>query len=256
MKKTHLIKALFKAFYSRELYVEVLSFWQQRTFFYLIVFLLIFWVPTTLVLTRNFEHFFSHLAAQFPEVTIKHGVATTKKVGPSYLYDHKANKVLAVVDTSDQYKGFSKSTAVLLVGRTGYAYKEGQNNQIKHVGYGKITTVWNQTVIASKIDHLLTKVAIAAYLLGVTISYLACLIWGFLFGIVAFILGRMRKLELPFMGCFGAGVVSLTPGLCLFFVLLWCNIMFGWEWLLVLLIQLAYLTRAVYTFPIVERAAK
>lgn len=112
-------QALHRSFYSRELYQDVARNWKGFGFLYLLLILVIFWIPEI----TNMHHTISDFIAdegpkyveQVPVITIAKGEVSIKEEMPYTIYDRKNNTPFAIIDTTGKTTSLEKSPANILL---------------------------------------------------------------------------------------------------------------------------------------------
>lgn len=132
--------AIVYSFFSRSFYQHALRNWQKKYMSYL---LLVIFILSTLVTARivmnmnNLAHaFLAEVLPTMPTLELKEGKLTTKPDKPYFIYLPKTHLTIAVIDTKDQYKNFSKDVSLLLMSSDKF-YIKMNSNDIRAYIYNK-----------------------------------------------------------------------------------------------------------------------
>ena len=137
MKEDNYLQAIYKSFYSRDLYRDVAQNWGGGVVLYLFILLIISWlvfsVKAETSLVASFKIMAVKVAPQLPEIKIKDGILTTPESRPYLINDPDSNTLFAVIDESGKYKNLEdapKGTKVLVTRDSIYYFNE-DNNSVK-----------------------------------------------------------------------------------------------------------------------------
>ena len=129
MKQFSCWQAIYKAFYSRDLYRDVVKNWDVDVVLYLLYILAVCWIIALINTQNNFIHQFNReingIVAQIPEIIVKDGVAKTKINHPYTVKNPVSNEVIMVIDTSGRYQHLKQINTPLLITKTKAAEADG-----------------------------------------------------------------------------------------------------------------------------------
>ena len=120
-KRFTYLDALWQSFFSPSLYVDVARRWSGVGFLYLLLIVVLSWVPDLAKLQMGFRQMRGEsaeaLIRQVPAITISDGVASADVETPYFIKDPKDGKVLAIIDFTEKYTDLENTSAVLLLTR-------------------------------------------------------------------------------------------------------------------------------------------
>jgi hypothetical protein len=113
--------ALWQSFFSRSLYIDVAKRWRGVGFLYLLLIVIISWLPDLTKRQISLQQLRGEPAESFirqvPVISITDGVASANVETPYFFKDPKSGKVLAIIDFTGQYTNLENTPAVLLLTR-------------------------------------------------------------------------------------------------------------------------------------------
>jgi len=113
--------ALWQSFFSRSLYIDVAKRWGGVGFLYLLLIVVIGWLPDLVKMQIGVQDFRGEavegLIRQVPAINITDGVASANVETPYCIKDPKDGKVLAIIDFTGQYTNLENTTAAALLTR-------------------------------------------------------------------------------------------------------------------------------------------
>jgi hypothetical protein len=120
--------ALWQSFFSRSLYIDVAKRWRGVGFLYLLLIVMICWLPDLAKMQISFQQLrgdaVEGLIRQVPAITITDGVASADVETPYFIKDPKDGKVLGIIDFTGQYTNLENTSAVVLLTRKEVATKQ------------------------------------------------------------------------------------------------------------------------------------
>ena len=94
--------ALWQSFYSRPLYIDVAKHWRGVGFIYLLLIVILSWLPDLTKMQLSSQAWRGDAAESFirqiPAINITDGVASADVETPYFIKDPKDGKVLAIID--------------------------------------------------------------------------------------------------------------------------------------------------------------
>ncbi|MEM9243640.1 MAG: DUF1189 family protein [Pseudomonadota bacterium] len=250
-KTTGLLPAIIKAFYSADLYREVARSWRRRSFLFLLVLLAIFWALVVVVKTVQGVAFINRIADQIPNLTIEQGELKAPRHQPYFIKNPDTGAVILVIDPSDQYKDFPTSSAMLMMDGNQLLYKVGNNNNdIKSIPFDKSTKiVITPDIIRAKVRHAAPLFAVLLWLFIAVISYGFNLISALIYGFLAMLFAQALKRSLDYGQALSLALVAIGPSIVFFLLFRLFDLAIPFAWLVLLLIQIAYIYAAVHVLP-------
>jgi hypothetical protein len=120
-KRFNYFDALWQSFFSRSLYIDVAKNWHGVGFLYLLLIVIISWVPDLAKMQIGVQEFRADAAEgfirQLPAIKITDGVASTEVETPYFIKDPKSGDVVAIIDFTGQYTGLDNTSAKMLLTR-------------------------------------------------------------------------------------------------------------------------------------------
>ena len=115
------VDALWQSFFSRSLYLDVARHWRGLGFLYLLLIVVLGWLPDLAKLQMGVQTLHGESAESFirqiPVIDIRDGTATADVETPYFIKNPKNGKVLAIIDFSGQYTTLDNTSAVVLLTR-------------------------------------------------------------------------------------------------------------------------------------------
>ena len=121
-------EALYKSFYSRQLYVDVGKRWRGFGLLYLLLAVAVLSIPfairVSFTLNKSYNEQIIEPLLLLPTVYVQNGEASFDKPMP-YLMNNKKNQVIAIIDTTGQVKKFSSQYPYLniLITKNAFYFK-------------------------------------------------------------------------------------------------------------------------------------
>ena len=121
-KRFNYLDALWQSFFSHPLYVDVARRWRGVGFLYLLLLVILSWLPDFAKMQSGLEHLRGEASEGFirqvPALNITDGVASADVATPYFIKNPKDGKVLAIVDFTGKYTNLDDTPAVVLLTRT------------------------------------------------------------------------------------------------------------------------------------------
>ena len=113
--------ALWQSFFSRALYVDVAKRWRGIGFLYLLLIVILSWLPDLVKMQVGMQDMRGEeaegLIRQVPAINITDGVASADVDTPYFIKDPKDGKVMAIIDFTGKYSTLDDTSAVFLLTR-------------------------------------------------------------------------------------------------------------------------------------------
>jgi len=259
-------QALYRAFFSKRLYIDVGKRWKGFGFIYLLLVVILFSLPLSLYLMNNFNHFYQEQVLdpikRIPEIYIQNGKVVFNKPMP-YKIKNAEGKVDVIIDTTGMVSKISKrypdlsilipkdeiffripepplSTAMHLTSSGESIYSEKIDKNLNQVFSGD-EWVQNSRVHTLRYIFLtLTPLFIISFfyvMLAIMLPVLA--FFGQLLAQIFF------SFKIPFKKTNRLFIVSSTPALLLFFLVLTLNLKIPAQGILLLIVLFGYFNYAV-----------
>lgn len=234
------------AFFSKELYRDVALRWKGTAFGYLLLLLVVCWVPGMINVHEGVAEFVTSeapkIVSQIPVVTIVDGQASIDEPQPYYIMDPDSGNVLVVIDTTGAITSLEETKAQALVTRTGAIYRK--------------SAVETRTFSFSEIDHfVLTRDRIYGWLdvgkrYAAPVLYPFCVLGSFVFRIlqallyaaIGLLIARILKTDRSYDDLLRLAVVAVTPVIIAGTLLDLAGIVLPFAGLWFFLVAMGYLT--------------
>ncbi len=130
MKKFSIIHVPLLSFFSKELYIDVGLNWKGVGFAYLLLLLILCWIPTMIKIHVGVSDFIDNEAPGFveqvPEITIIDGEASIKEPQPYYITVPEGNDVLAIIDTTGTIYSLEDANTICLLTKSNFIWRQGE----------------------------------------------------------------------------------------------------------------------------------
>lgn len=154
MRRYNLIQPLWMAFYSGEVYVDVVQSWRSRIFVYLLVLLAINWIPRSLEISSSVNTWITseapYLIQQMPPITLNNGKASIPNEGVVYVKD-RADSLFLIIDMTGEYTSLDNTTAKALLTETELHLRNGpglEDVQTQGIPANESTTLTQETLLS------------------------------------------------------------------------------------------------------------
>lgn len=259
--------ALYHAFYSRQLYVDVGKRWRGLGFIYLLLVVALFSIPFALSVSKQFNGYFNEELIEpllkLPTLYVQNGEASIDQPVP-YLIKNKKGQVVIIVDTSNVIHEFNAQYPYLniLINKNQMMYKmpvpqlfKGSTPSMNVMT--PVVEVFNKGVNSvfdgKKLVHegsltgLKYVSQLMIYPLTVAILFSFFLV---IFPMVALLAQVFARLFFSFQITYGQAcrvlIVSSTPMLLVLFFFLTCNLMFSGMGIILMALMGAYYSYALH----------
>lgn len=243
------VRAIYQSFYSRELYREVNEKWDASVFGYLFLLLTIAWACMMVniqgVLQRGYESFSQHIVTQLPEVSIKNGVATTKENRPYFIKDPDNKEIIAIIDTSGQYKNLEKSSAEILITKTAFIYRE-HADVVKVRNFSKnLTMEIAPEKVREKVGHAVHWLWVILFPIFLISSFLYRIVQAFLYALFGKFFAWLGDVHIHYFNILKLSMVAITPVIVLETIFDCLNFHFYLQWFFYFILAMGYLIFAI-----------
>jgi hypothetical protein len=234
------------AFFSRGLYRDVALRWKGTAFGYLLLLLVVCWVPGMIDVHAGVAEFVANeapkLVSQVPVVTIADGRASIDEPQPYYILDPDSGEALIVIDTTGDITSLEETEAQALITRTGAIYRK--------------SAIETRTFSFSEIDRfVLTPDRIYGWLevgkrYAAPVLYPFCVLGSFIFRIlqallyaaIGLLIARLLKTDRSYDDLLRLSVVAMTPVIIAGTLLDLADIVLPFAGLWFFLVAMGYLT--------------
>lgn len=247
MKRYSILHAFILSFFSKSFYRDVGQNWRGTGLLYLLILLLVVWVPTLIKMQIGFSRFVDEEAPQFtqqlPRITIKNGQASTDVPTPYFIKDKKGEPVI-IIDTTGKYTDLDDTPASVLLTKTKVFTRNRRETRIydlKAVGSFEVDRIraegWLETG-----KHWLVPVLIPIVLIG---AFIMRTIQVLIYAAIGLLFAKMLDTNLSYQTLMRLAAVALTPVLLLNLLLEFLPFSIPLWWLIGIVIGLTYMFFAV-----------
>ena len=250
--------AMYRAFFSRSLYVDVGTRWTGCGIVYLLLCMVVVTIPLSLRITYNavaaYQHELIDVLGAIPQLVIKNGHAIANVPMP-YMIKNKSGAVVLIVDTTGKITTFSNQYPKLsiLITQDQLTYRllpPGSNTNInENIPTYKYNFATNNDEVITGQDLIqLPIINVAKWILiimiypGVIMMYTA--IYFFIYLMFAFVAQIISRISLKYPLTYSQTVrllaVSGTPQMTLFLILLAFDINFSFMGIFLMILLAIY----------------
>ena len=250
MKQFNSLQAIYKSFYSKELYRDVVNNWGAEVVLYLLLVLAICWAVTMVkmqpMLTHGMAEFTTDVAKQVPNIEIKNGVVSTPENRPYLIKDSETNELVAIIDTSGQYtKLDANDRKILLTQHEIWTSSHGGVVKIY-----KIPATMTMSIVPEDIKKQTIKWTPWAWVLLFPIFVLFSLVYrlvqSLLYAVIGKLLAMIGGIQLSYANVLKLTIVALTPTIIVWTVLDWFRIFSQSESLFYFILSMSYIVYAIW----------
>ena len=239
------LRAIWMAFYSRDLYRSAATEWAGRGLLYLLLLLALSWIPSAIRWHSNLAGFAARSAdtvKQLPTVTIANGEMHATPPGRHVVRDRDGTLVAIIDDGIDTVPGDLNSEALVVTRREAGIVQPGLDRRV-----WPFTPGTNLTVTPARVGSIVRSLPAVLPIVG----YLLCLVGSFVFrtvqvliyaAIVQAMAGRARA-KFDYAAAMRLAAIAVTPVIVLRTLLWFAPSEPSWyiRWPLALVITIGYL---------------
>ena len=216
----NIFQAIFMSFYSKNLYRDVANNWGGKAFFYLLILLMIVWIPFTMLtqtgLSISYKLYSPVFVQQVPLMTIKNGIISTPENKPYFITirNNKTLETIAIIDTSGKYKSLQDANVGVLVTKNQIMTRSNDEIKIRQLPEN-LNTTFDAKKINFYIGKFLNFAWIFIYIFFIAISFLYRIIQGLLFAIIGKFFNFIVEAPLSYGQILQIVMVAITPAIVL-----------------------------------------
>lgn len=252
MRENNYLQAIYKSFYSRELYRDVAMNWGGGVVLYLFILLVISWLvfsfrAETSIVT-SFKLMAVKIAPQLPEIKVKNGLLTTPEQRPYLINDPDTGTLIAVIDDSGKYKTLEdapKGTKILLTHDSVYFFNDNDNS----VKAQKLPDNLNLDVTSEQAKKVLAIFGEWIWFFMLPILLLSSFVYRLIQAVIYAVLGKIFAVisgnPIEYSKILKLSLVAVTPAIVVSTVLTTAGIWFPFEGLVLFIISMIYLIFAI-----------
>lgn len=245
MKKYSIFHPYIMSFFSKSLYRDVGQKWHGIGAFYLLVLLLVCWIPVMVMIDRNIDGFISEQAPQLvnqvPTVTIKDGKLSIDKPVPYIIRDKDSKQPVVIIDTSGQYKSLEDIDTPMLVTST-QIFMRKNTSEVREYEVSKIPDL---TFGKPQVNYLLGKIATwgAIFLFPFVLiaTFIYRIIQALLYGAIGMLFSAMTSAKITYQQSLRLSIIAMTPAIILATIFNILHIGYPYELLSYFILTMIYL---------------
>lgn len=252
MKRYSILHPLYLSFFSRDLYRDVRTNWKGTGFLYLLLLLAITWLPVMykfhLGIAEGVQQEAPKYIAQVPKITIVHGEVSIDQPVPYTISEPDNGTPLMVIDTSGQITSFEQTTALMLLTKNKFMYREAQGNETRMRIYD-LSQIEAFTLDRDRVNGWVQIFrqffAAFAYPFAVASSFVYRFLQLLLYAAIGMLFVKMVKAPLDYSAVLRLATVSITPVVILSTLSTLTGLHIPDFWLVCFVIAMGYLFFAV-----------
>jgi len=207
--------ALYQSFYAHSLYVDVAKRWRGVGVLYLLLIVIISWLPDLVKMQISFQKLRGEAAESFihqiPAISITDGVASADVETPYFIKDPKDGKVLGIIDFTGQYTNLENaSAAVLLTRKEVITRQSGKETRIYSLSGVKHFSI-DQTRVRHWVNLFLTWFVTAIAPFVIVFTYGFRVVQALIYAGLGMAFANWYHVKLPYSTLLRLACVALTP---------------------------------------------
>jgi len=216
-RRYHVHHPLYMSFYSKSLYRDAARNWKGFAYAYLLFILTLATLASTFQIQHRLSEFVQRssetIVRQIPAVSIVDGEVSVDCPQPCVIVDPDSGKALAILDTTGQVTGLQDTEAAMLLTANELIYrKSDRETRILDLSGVENLQVDHQTVQGwLEFIHQWLAVIIAPFMLIGSFFYR--LIQVLIYALIAWVMAKIVRIELPFHAMISIAAVAITPAL-------------------------------------------
>jgi hypothetical protein len=249
MKKFSIIHLPVLSFFSKDLYRDVGLNWKGICFGYLLLLMVICWIPIMVRIHTRFSAFVNNQAPPFidqvPEITITEGQVSIKEPQPYFLRVPDNNQIIAVIDTTGSIESPADANAFFLL--TDNSIITHSDFETRTIDLSQIENfTMDSATIKSWLNTAKKYLVIILYPLALIGSYVYRIIQALIYAAVGLLFASSCKVSLSYGALLRLAVTAMTPCIIIKTVSALIGFIFPCIGIFYILIILAYLYFGVY----------
>lgn len=244
MTRTNLFAAIPLSFFSKPLYREIATSWGGRTFIYLLLIVVLSWIPATIkmqsTLNRKYDANIESVILQVPNMKLQEGKIITPEKKP-YLIKNKEGETLAIIDTSGEYRNLENANTNLLVTQNEIFTRPNKDETRSYQIPAQLQ--WN--IVPETVNHFIKDYKSFAWIFFVIFFVITGFIYrvfqSLIYAIFGKIIASSGGISLSYIQVLFICMVAITPALFIATVFDWFGIYFKFQLFFYLLLSLIYI---------------
>ena len=207
--------ALYQSFYAHSLYVDVARRWRGVGVLYLLLIVIISWLPDLVRMQISFHKLRGEASESFirqiPAISITDGVASADVETPYFIKDPKDGKVLAIIDFTGQYTNLENGSAAMLLTRKEIITRQsGKETRIYSLSGVKHFSI-DQTRMRHWVNLFLTWFVTAIAPIVIVFTYGFRIVQALIYAAMGLAFANWYHVKLPYSTLLRLACVALTP---------------------------------------------
>ncbi len=249
MKRYNFFEALYKSFYSSDLYRDVESNWGGEVGWYLMMVLAFCWVFATFgvhaIITSTYNGLATEVIQQLPVTQIKDGEVTTPENRPYIAKNPENQKPFIVIDTSGEYTALEDAYPSILITKNTLITRSS-TDQVKTIKISpNVSEEFDPINIKAKVDPWIKwswLFIFPVFLLG---AFLYRIFQAFVYALLGKCFALAVGVRINYINVVKLCIVALTPVIVVSTLLNLFHIEFPFQFLIYFLISMGYLAFAI-----------
>jgi hypothetical protein len=238
------------SFFSRDLYRDVRTNWKGTGFLYLLLLLSITWLPVMAklhgVMSEGIKQEAPKYIVQVPKITILHGEVSIDRPVPYTISDPDSSTPLLVIDTSGSVTSFEQTTALALLTKNKFMYRESNGTETRIYDLSKIEDFsLDRDRVNGWVQAFGKYFSVVAYPVALAASFVYRILQMLLYAAIGMLFVKMLKAPLDYPTVLRLASVSITPVILLSTLQMLTGLHIPAYWLVCFVIAMGYLFFAV-----------
>ncbi len=245
MKRYSTVHPLYMSFYSGALYRYVGRNWKGTAFLYLLLILVICWIPIMFKMHSSVSLYIEDeapkIVKQVPAIRISNGEVSVDAEMPYFIVDPDNEKPMVIIDTTGKYSSLEDTEARVLLTGTQLIMKRNLTEtrvfDLSQIDYLEV----DRTTVYEWIDVFKSWFAIVLYPLLVLFSYAYRIIQALLYAAIGIGIARSLQVSLNYQALLSLAIVANTPAILLNTAYNYSEMQLPFWWLICFIISMSFL---------------
>jgi hypothetical protein len=219
MTRYHILAPLVLSFYSKSLYQDVGRNWRGKAFLYLLLLVIISWVPVLIRMQADFAKFVdsegSGMVQQMPHITIKNREVSTDVETPYFIKNPKTGKTVIIIDLTGKFTSLEGSEAGFLLTKNQLIAKRSARETRVY----DLSSVTDLSIDRPTMERWLRFargwLGVVLFPVAVAGSYAYRLVQAFIYGLIGLLFAKYSHASLDYMALVRLELITITPVLLL-----------------------------------------
>lgn len=214
-KRFNYLEAIWQSFFSPALYADVGLRWRGVGFLYLLLIVIISWVPDLAKMEIGAQEFGSSAAEgylqQLPAINITDGVASASVDTPYFIKDPKTGEVDAIIDFTGKYTDLDNTTAKMLLMRKSVIMKQSKDQTKVYSLAGVKNFSLDQEHVRHWIHLFVTWIVVVMAPIVIIFTYAFRIVQALIYAALGMAFASSFRLKLTYGTLVRITCVALTP---------------------------------------------